>query len=320
MTTAGVPFSVTCEAATEFILLKMLAVVLVIGYTLLWSSPRLGAFMLTVYMGFGLHFHVTIMGHAPDLQIVLFASSFLVLILESMAPTNSMSSTGQPPRNNSAPRCSSFKPSQAILSFSGTDSCAKCYALRKSWNRETLRELYTREKGQWYKRINDELNALASGGHASDELKLSTLLLANALFHEYIPFPGLPTRVWRGVAVDNAQALANAYAAVQDTDELIYFYGFTSTSRSRNVALGFAGGDGILFDIELVRNQRDCVADMRNTTEYKEEQEILISCNAGFGVCGVDMSSHPITVRLLLADESSCPRLLTTNHQCQEHK
>ena len=89
LTTAGVPFSVTCEAATGFILLKTLAVLLVVCYTLLWSSPRLGAFLLTVYMGFGLHFHVTIMKDTPEqmmLQIALFASSFLVLILESMAP------------------------------------------------------------------------------------------------------------------------------------------------------------------------------------------------------------------------------------------
>ena len=99
LTTAGVPFSVTCEAATGFILLKMLAVVLVIGYTLLWSSPRLGAFMLTVFMGFGLHFHVTVMKDTPEkmvLQIALFASSFLVFILESMAPAKKTAAVSKP--------------------------------------------------------------------------------------------------------------------------------------------------------------------------------------------------------------------------------
>ena len=99
LTAAGVPFSVTCEAATGFILLKMLAVVLVIGYTLLWSSPRLGAFMLTVFMGFGLHFHVTVMKDTPEkmvLQIALFASSFLVLILESMAPAKKTAAVSKP--------------------------------------------------------------------------------------------------------------------------------------------------------------------------------------------------------------------------------
>ena len=183
-----------------------------------------------------------------------------------------------------------------------------------------MRELYTREQGQWYKSINTQLSDLASGGHASDDLKLSTLLLANALYLECIP--GLPERVWRGVilTVDDAQALANMYAAV--TGQKIYFYGFTSASRSRDVALQFAGGNsgnGILFVIELRSGQRDCVADMRTTTVYKNEQEILISCNAGFEVRGVDMNSHPITVTLLLADESSCPRMLTINHKCSEH-
>ncbi len=89
LTTAGVPFSVTCEAETGSLLLKMLAVVLTVSYTLLWSSPRLGALMLTVFMGFGMHFHVTIIKDTPEkmvLQIALFASSFLVLILESMSP------------------------------------------------------------------------------------------------------------------------------------------------------------------------------------------------------------------------------------------
>ena len=41
-------------------------------------------------MGFGLHFHITVMKDPPEklvLQIALFASSLLVIILESLAPT-----------------------------------------------------------------------------------------------------------------------------------------------------------------------------------------------------------------------------------------
>ena len=92
LSTAGVPFAVTCDEATGFILLKIIAVLLIVGYTLLWSSPRLGALWLTVFMGFGLHFHVTVMKDTPDklaLQIALFASSLLVLLLESMAGSGS---------------------------------------------------------------------------------------------------------------------------------------------------------------------------------------------------------------------------------------
>ena len=92
LSTAGIPLSVTCDEASDFILLKALAVVIIIGYTLLWSSPRLGALWLTVFMGFGLHFHVTAMKDTLEkmaMQITLFSSSLLVLILECMAPTAS---------------------------------------------------------------------------------------------------------------------------------------------------------------------------------------------------------------------------------------
>ena len=83
------PFAVSCDEATGFLLLKAFAVLLIVGYTLLWSSPRLGALWLTVYMGFGLHFHLTFLKDPPEkivLQLVLCASSALVLLLESMAP------------------------------------------------------------------------------------------------------------------------------------------------------------------------------------------------------------------------------------------
>ena len=89
LATAGLPLVVTCDEATGFLLMKAVAVMMIIGYTLLWSSPRLGALWLTVYMGFGLHFHLTFLKDPPEkivLQLVLCASSALVLLLESMAP------------------------------------------------------------------------------------------------------------------------------------------------------------------------------------------------------------------------------------------
>ena len=88
MSTAGMPFSATCDEATGHLLLKAVAVLLIVGYTLLWSSPRLGALWLTVFMGFGLHLHIVFLKETPDklgLQIALLSSSLLVFILESMA-------------------------------------------------------------------------------------------------------------------------------------------------------------------------------------------------------------------------------------------
>ena len=89
LSTAGVPLSVTCDEATGFLLLKAFAVLLTIGYTLLWSSPRLGALWLTIFMGFGLHFHLTALKDPPEklaLQFALIASSALVFLIECMAP------------------------------------------------------------------------------------------------------------------------------------------------------------------------------------------------------------------------------------------
>ena len=76
-----------------------------------------------------------------------------------------------PPPPPPPPARSSFQPSQNICSFCEANSCAKCYAIQQGWNSETLRTLYTREEGHWYRRINNQLGSLAVGGHASDELK-----------------------------------------------------------------------------------------------------------------------------------------------------
>ena len=89
LSTAGVPFSVACDQATDFLPLKAVAVLLIVGYTLLWSSPRLGALWLTVFMGFGLDLHLRHLKDPPEkliLQITLFASAALVLLLECVAP------------------------------------------------------------------------------------------------------------------------------------------------------------------------------------------------------------------------------------------
>jgi len=204
-----------------------------------------------------------------------------------------------------------LEPSGPIGSFIHSHECCKCYANTQNWTRTTLRILYTREQGQWYKRLNSELRSLTATDQVSADIRLPTLLLANAIYLECVDT--LPGRAYRGIQVESESlhALAEAYASVQQGQH-VYFHGFTSASRSRQVAENFAGDSGILFDIELVRGRRKCVADMRNSTAFPDEEEILISCNAGFSVLGVDMNTSPLTVTLRLEDETRCPRRLNT--------
>ena len=53
---------------------------------LLWMMPQFGALYMSVFMGFGLHFHMIFLKDPPGklaLQLVLFAASFLLLYLEN---------------------------------------------------------------------------------------------------------------------------------------------------------------------------------------------------------------------------------------------
>ena len=84
---AGVPapITATCTEAEGYQLLKIVGAMEAFGYVMLWLRPQFGAFFLTVFMGFGLHFHFRHLkeGIADTvLQLVLFCSSFLVLYLE----------------------------------------------------------------------------------------------------------------------------------------------------------------------------------------------------------------------------------------------
>ena len=88
----------------------------------------------------------------------------------------------------------------------------------------------------------------------------------------------------------------------QAEGKTIYWYGFTSTSLSEEVARGFGNA---LFEVELEKGNRDCVANMKDVSQYPTEEEVLISANAGFHVEKVDLQKR--RVRLLLVDNEHCP-------------
>lgn len=88
---AKVPYAATCAADTGFVLLHILGAVCLVGWLLLWVMPQLGALWLTVYMGFGLHFHFKHLkspASACVLELILFTASSIVLVLEAVKAEN----------------------------------------------------------------------------------------------------------------------------------------------------------------------------------------------------------------------------------------
>ena len=76
----------TCTASTGFALLRVLGAVELSGYVLLWLSPQLGAFLLSVFMGAGLRYHLSYLQEpaaALVVQLALFSAAVLVLYLEN---------------------------------------------------------------------------------------------------------------------------------------------------------------------------------------------------------------------------------------------
>ena len=77
--------AVTCSESSGYQFMKILGMIEAVGYALLWFMPIFGAFFMTVFMGFGLHFHLTALKDPASkiiLQLVLFSASFLIMYLE----------------------------------------------------------------------------------------------------------------------------------------------------------------------------------------------------------------------------------------------
>ena len=88
---AGIPLTTTCTASSGHVLLRVLALVMLMCYVLLWMRPQLGSLLLSVYMGFALHFHAVFLNEPAGvllLQMGLFTASVAVLALEVLEEEN----------------------------------------------------------------------------------------------------------------------------------------------------------------------------------------------------------------------------------------
>lgn len=136
------------------------------------------------------------------------------------------------------------------------------------------------------------------------------VLLGDVIHHQN---QELPDQVYRGASC--SQSLLNEYR--DKIGNTIYHYGFTSTSRNESVAMHFAkdtdGKVATFFTINLMKGQRDAVADVQEVSEYKDEEEILIACNSGFRVDNVQQDGSTAKIELTLCDQSGCPTLYYEN-------
>jgi uncharacterized protein YunC (DUF1805 family) len=152
-----------------------------------------------------------------------------------------------------------------------------------------VKHMYT--QNHIYKRLNQGLDK----GQITRFEKHFTILLGDAIWKIV---EGLPKKVFRGMNMKDDELREYKHAE----GRVIYWWGFTSTSHSKAQAQGF--GD-VLFEIELQRGNRDCVANMKDVSEYPDEEEVLISANAGLHVQRVDLQKR--YVHLLLVDNEHCP-------------
>lgn len=77
--------SVECQAP-DYKLMKAIGAIEVVGWLLLWISPKLGGFILAATMAGAIHFHMTAMGDKPEalgLQFSLLVASLFVFLFDS---------------------------------------------------------------------------------------------------------------------------------------------------------------------------------------------------------------------------------------------
>ena len=181
-------------------------------------------------------------------------------------------------------------------------------------NEQRIQTLYTEE--HVYNQLNQALSQeLKAPG--DDDFPLKTaVLLGDVVYRQYTD--NLPSECFRGIGM--YRALLRSYRS--NIGRTVYFYPFTSTSRSETQATRFArsahaGNSSLvstLFKITLQRGQRHAVADVSSVSAYQHEEEILIAPNSGFridSVTRVDSDSGPLRViHLTLVDQRySLPQL-----------
>lgn len=197
-----------------------------------------------------------------------------------------------------------FTHSKYITGLRSRSACWTCFIDEYELDREIVRSIYTGDE------IFQKLNLALCNGTGDRAIKMYTQLLCEAIYRIHEP---LPYQVFRGVMYSDA--LVSLYSRCRG--HVIYYYSFTSTSRDLGCAdqFGRAKG-GWLLSIQLQKGNRNCVADVSMVSRYSEEQEILISCNAGFEILDVNHTTRTISLRLV--DEERCPAALP-NKKCRAH-
>ena len=92
-------------------------------------------------------------------------------------------------------------------------------------------------------------------------------------------------RVYRGLS-DSIDADVDLYRNAQRTGTQVQWTAFSSTSLSREVAISFAGTDGVLFTINR-DPQHASAADISRVSQFPNEQEVLLLPMACFNVLSI---------------------------------
>eukprot|EP01084_Bolivina_argentea_P260852 440645_1 len=169
--------------------------------------------------------------------------------------------------------------------------------LSKTWF-EKMIKLYTREGGQFYLVLNWNLRA---NEWSNIQTTLSPVVFALKCVCEgycykkfddkkFVPYDGVLHRVMRYKA-----AIAKQIADFSVGDQ-IYFGGFTSTTKNEHMTKKIAksrgfyyapGKSGIYLNI-IVHKEHKCAVDITEKSEFKYEEEVLISCFTRFEILKID--------------------------------
>jgi hypothetical protein len=207
-----------------------------------------------------------------------------------------------------------FGHSLAITNFRSTPSCVRCFYKDNGLNHDIVTNAYTAPN------LFKDLNRALCQRYSDTFLKMYSLLLCKAITdasHDIIP-----AVVWRGVGY--SQELLEMYAS--HVGRVIWLYSFTSTSRSQPVAQKWAnkkvkekeGATATVIEIRLPLACRAAAADVASRSQYPEELEILLACNAGYKIEQVDVAGCRIV--LALVDITKCGLGNLPRKLCGEHK
>ena len=182
-----------------------------------------------------------------------------------------------------------FKPSKVIADLHYRRKDIVTFIREEGLDEDAVKHMYT--QNHIYKSLNKSL----STGQLSKFQKRFAMLLGDAI---YEIIEKLPKKVYRGVHL--AEGELKEYK--QAEGRVVYWYGFTSTTYEKAIAQGFGNA---IFEIELEKGNRECVANLGNVSQFPEEKEVLVSANAGFLVEDVDVAKR--YVKLVLVDNDYCP-------------